>query len=162
MSATAIDCCESIGELAIQGETDLVSLHMPSWCVVSLVDLYMPPAVRGRNVLIPGASGTRAYPLRITETDYSLPMLIGGLQPDGSEPTAGQEIQQMLDNLAYLRAEILDPPAAPTATRAATLTMPDLTVLNAAVQVLGLTMGFHIGDFMRVMLELRIPAGGFV
>lgn len=135
-------------------------LATPAYLCTDLSDLWVPSSpLRGQNVLIPGAIGRLATPRRRDEVHHSLPMVISGVVDDvGAEytdPWAGLEA-----NLADLETA-LDPPAPPTATVAASLTMPSGAVRTASVQVDGIKVGIHVGPVFRCTLELTIPAGRF-
>lgn len=144
------------GRLVING----VDLHCPGWAVLDVRELWVQsPNYRGSNVIIPGAAGERAYPRRRDAAVYSLRMVISGVVDDVgneySDPWVGLEA-----NLAMLRPAI-EPPNPPTKTRAATLTTPGGTVLNADVQPLGIRLGEGPGPVFRALFELGVPAGRF-
>lgn len=149
---------ETAGKLTIGG----VDMHTPAWNVLDVIPLWIHTMTRGENVLIPGAAGRRAYPRRVDESDYSLPMLIGGVANLSGTPYANRWTG-LQTNIEYLRANVVTPPAAPTATRAATLLMPDGTTRTADVQVLSLDImnpGTTAAS-VEAVLNLRIPAGRF-
>lgn len=152
-------CCDaSTGYLVI----DTVPMHLSAWCCVDLSPLWAPPASRGTNVIVPGAPGQRAFPRRVDQTDIALRMLVSGEEDVGGNPWPEGPIFGLQANLDYLRAHVVDPPTPPTATRAATLQLPNsATVLTADVQVLQLEELDHISEFWRGLLHLRIPAGRF-
>lgn len=138
-------------------------MDTPAWYVTDLTELWMPPAQRGSNVIIPHASGTRAYRRRITETEVALPMVISGaVDQDGMAwPNV---LEGLRLNIEWLGENVVDPPLDGSATRAATLTSPDgLTTLTADVQVLALERGaLHIGELVtQAVLHILIPAGRF-
>lgn len=149
-----IDCRFCNGELEING----ISMHTPAWCVTDCIELWLPNAVRGQNVIIPGASGRRAYQMRRDESNYSLPMVITGYVDDLGDryPDPWDGLQA---NIAFLYANIVD--AAIAATLPATLTMPDLSVRTANVQVRGLNLGNNPAPLRRATLELVVPSGLF-
>lgn len=153
-----IQSLETCGRLSIA----TVDMHTPAWNVLDLVPLWMPAATRGANVIIPGADGRRAYPRRIDEARYSLPMVIGGVA-DRLGAAYANRWTGLQTNLEYLRANVTTPPTAPTATRAATLLMPDGTTRTANVQVEILTLSNPrtTAAVIEAVLELIIPAGRF-
>lgn len=156
-TAGALACCPCTGHLTING----INMHTPAWCIVDLIELWMPPKTRGVNIVIPHVSGTRARPYRITETDYSLPMMISGAVDQFGAPDAAGVMARLWKNMKYLHDNVTDPPTAPTATVPASLLMPDATTLTADVQVIGMTLGYHIAELTKATLDIRIPAGRF-
>lgn len=157
-----LNSTETAGKLTING----VDMHTLAWNVLDIIPLWIHSATRGENVIIPGADGRRAYPRRIDEGRYSLPMLIGGVaDKDGNAYT--NRWSGLQANLEYLRANVVTPPAAPTATRSATLLMPDGTTRIAEVQVDILVLPPHDSAgrpaaSLECILELIVPPGRFV
>lgn len=158
----AINCCtDCTGELVIEGEDGDVSMHSAQWCLTDLSSLWEEPNLRGANVVIPGIAGRHANPRRIDETDYALPFLVSGTL-DLTGVLAADENQQLFDTLAFLRAQILDPPAPPTATRASTLYSPDGgTALTADIQIMPLVQRYRRSGIWVGTFHLVIPAGAF-
>lgn len=144
------------GKLTISG----ISMHGPAWNVLDCMPLWLPQSTRGTNVVIPGAAGTRAYPIRLHEARHSLEMAITGWADRNgvltNDPWVGLQA-----NIEYLRANIEAPPAAPTATRTATLLMPDGTSRSANIQVVSLTIVWHVQTNVGALLEIVIPSGRF-
>lgn len=159
---SGIDCAPSAGSLVI-GD---VSMNNGAWCALDLTPLWAEVAVRGGDRLIPTLDGVVPYRRRITVTEHSLPLLICGevdhLGIEYPDPWVGLE-----ENLAYLRANVVDPVATTAGTRAAQLTMPSGDVRTAAIHVLDLRLGEPIapdpvdGAIFRASLEISIPAGRF-
>lgn len=146
------------GSLTIAG----VSMHTPAWDVVDLVPLWVTPTVRGGpNRAIPGISGRRSFQRRFDETAHSLRMIVHGevnrLGVPQANPWAGLQA-----NIAYLRANVVDPTGATDGTRAATLAMPDGSTRTANIVVLGMTPGEFVKYVRKFTLDILIPAGGFV
>lgn len=153
-----VDDTHCQGVLTING----VSMHCPAWNVVRLTSLWLTPTVRGGpNRAIPGITGRRAYRRRIDETAHSLPMLVSGVRDRTgaiqANPWVGLQV-----NIAYLRANVVDPTNATDGTRAATLLMPDGTTRTANVEVIGMTAGEAVMYVQKFTLDLVIPAGAFV
>ncbi len=148
----------STGTLTVNG----VSLHTYAWTLLDLRPLYMPASYRRSNVVIPGASGQRAYKYRVDQATHDLAMFVTGYcnQTGGvySDPFVGYET-----NLRYLTSNLLAYTA--SATMNATLSVPSgTTAMTALVQVLGLDLGgFDPNNrFMqRAVLTVSIPAGRF-
>lgn len=148
-------CSTTTGHLAIDG----VSMHTGAWCCLDLRPLYFSAKKRGENVVIPGASGQRAYPMRKDQTDVTLRMLISGAVNVVGTPSPHGPIRGLWDNLDFLDTYVVGPPAAPTATRTATVTLPGGLVKTAAVQVVDLVRGEGTAELIRAGLVLRLPAG---
>lgn len=154
----ALAVCACMGHLTINS----VLMHTPAWCVLDLIQLWLPPKIRGTNLLIPRVVGTRPRPVRITETDYSLPMAISGaVDQDGIVDPDGV-LMCLYRNLQYLQTNVTDPPTPPTATVPASLELPNGDVLTAEIQVLGITVSDHVKMLTNAVLDIRIPAGRFV
>lgn len=157
-----LNCDGKDGTLVINN----VSMNCPAWCTIDLRDLWMPGAIRGGDLLLPGAPGVRARRRRRTVTTYSVKFVISGLaertglQPYGAG-SAGR-MRQLQENLDYLRTNVLDPVTTGNGTRAATLTMPSGATRTALVHVLGLTLSQAWPAGLTTTLDLSIPAGVFV
>lgn len=145
---------ERLGKLTING----VDMHTPAWNVLDPTVLYQPTDFVGENLRIPGAHGRRAYPLWIDQGHFLLPMLISG-EVDQSGNLYATTYLGAQTNLDYLNANVTTPPAAPTATQAATLLMPDGSTRNANVQVFPIRPEnlYLTKTLFRATLELIIP-----
>ena len=148
------------GQLTINS----VNMHCAAWCMLDLLELWgFNVATRGANVLIPGTAGQTANPLRITESQHTLEMVITG-DVDRFGVVASNPTTQLQTNIDYLRTNVITPPSPPTATRAASLLMPSGATRTANIQVLGLDLDaskhlvpHEIGAF----LHIAIPSGVF-
>lgn len=149
-----IECRDCNGELTINN----VSMHTPAWCVLDLAQLWMPNAVRGQNVIIPGAAGQRAYRIRRDQARYSLPMVITGYVDDLGDRYADPWIGFVI-NLDFLRANVIDPPVA--ATQVAELIMPDGSLRVENIQVVGFTLADDPAPMKRATLDIVVPSGIF-
>jgi hypothetical protein len=135
-----------------------VSLDTPAWEIRDLSPLWFPPETRGSNVVIPGVAGKHAFPRRVDETTYDLPMIIhhgfdrlGGTYAD---PSNGLQT-----NVAYLYTNVVAPTIGTTV--AAVLTLPSGATQGADVQV-QLEMSDHYGNSAtRAVLYVTVPAGRF-
>lgn len=144
------------GALTIDG----ISMHTPAWNVLDCTPLWWNQSIRGQNLVLPGAVGTHAYPVRVHEARHSLEMAITGWVDQSGTPYA-DEWEGLEANIEYLRANVAEPPAAPTATRAATLVMPSGATRNADIQVTGLITVQHLKARARAILDIVIPSGRF-
>lgn len=149
------------GTLTING----VSMHTAAWQVLDVRPLYLPRAWRSGSVLIPGAAGRRPYPYRVDEAEFALPMWVTGVY-DRTGAAHSNKFTGLQTNLEYLRANVLTPPAAPTAVLSATLLMPDASTRTADVQVLGIDVAPTAAanehpEVFRAVLHLVIPSGRF-
>lgn len=86
------------------GVLNSVPLDTYAWEVVQdgYDELLDCPALRGIDVIMPGARGRRAYPREIDATVVSIPLhIIGSLTEDGTP--ISDEIEGMLTHRDYLR-----------------------------------------------------------
>jgi len=160
---------EQMGRLTVNG----VDMHQESWYVLNTFPLWIrqaPP--RGGSLTIPGAQGKLPRTRRIDEQKSSLPMLIAGDYAIDHTPTPlATQWWQLLDNVRYLRDNVIDPGLAGTIP--ATLDMPDGSVWSADVQVTnvllvdmvqnpaGLAPGGTEALIRKATLEITVPAGQF-
>lgn len=144
----------SQGSLTING----VSMSTPAWKILDLAPLWFPPDVRGGNVVIPGVAGRHAYPRRVDETTYRLPMLVyHGYDRTGS--TYADPSNGLQTNVAYLYTNVVAPTIGTTV--AAVLTLPSGSTQGANVQV-QLEMSDHYGNSAtKAVLHVTVPAGRF-
>lgn len=151
----------SYGALTING----TSMHTYAWNVADIRPLWMPQAYRQGNVVIPHATGQRAYPYRVDQAEHQLPMFLTGVV-DAAGNLHPNRYKGLNDNIDALLSAILTPPSAPTATVSASITMPDATVRTANVQVLGLIMQPTLAarenpKVTLAALHLIVPSGYF-
>lgn len=140
-----------------------VPLDTYGWRVIAggYDELLDTPALRGDDLVMPGAAGVRAYPRVIDVTTVSIGMVINGKKNEAGTPYA-DPIAGMLTNRDYLEANLGIADDAADATRG---TVPftfvragALSTLTADVTVLGLrgwtTRG---GGLALVRLDLSFP-----
>lgn len=161
----AINCCKNCtGEFLFDGSPAPFpfSMHRQAWCLTDLSSLWEIPNQRGANVIIPGTPGRFPTPRRDDETDYALPFIISGVVDKDNALTSVGENEQLRRNIAYLRAQVLSPPAPPLTTRAALLVSPDaLTTLRADIQVVSMVPTRKDSGYWAGVLHITIPAGAF-
>lgn len=155
----ALNCCDCMGHLTIND----VLMHTPAFCVIDLIDLWMPPPTRGDNVPLPRRTGTLAKPVYITETDVALPIWISGACDKDGDIDSDGSMMRLQRNLAYLTDNVMDPTGwASTKAASASLLLPDgITTIAADVQPRALTTVKHTAELLRAVLDIRIPAGRF-
>lgn len=156
--------CE--GELVI-GSTEMFGF---GWYMLDLLDLWMGPAHRGQDRVLPLADGVVPHLRRPDVTRHSLPMVIMGETDPSGDPYPNLWVG-LETNVGLLRAQVGDPTGVGDGTRAATLQMPSGAVRNASVHsgpiIRGRTVaGTNLltgnpGIGMLATLELSIPAGAF-
>lgn len=150
-----------------------VPMKTRAWTCPDLTPLWMPPSIRGSDRILPGASGVIGNPRRITVTQYSLDFRISGMSDmygtavTGAGSAAGngpEEFEQLEYNLTYLRDNVIDTRQAPNAngTIPGVLTMPSGQIRTANVHVLGFTVNSRVSHILQGVLDISIPAGGFV
>lgn len=136
-----------------------VPLSTPAWEVLNLHTLLSGPAIRGENVLIPGAAGVRPRRRRIGETIRTLELHIFGDQdPEGAEHA--DHMLGLMQNIETLRDLVTDPPADNHSVVTAVLHWRGET-RTAGVQVVGFEVGEAVGETVRATIDLVIPSGGF-
>ncbi len=153
------------GNLTLNG----VPMKTRAWTLPDLTPLWLPPAIRGSDVLIPGAVGVIPYRRRATVTQYALDFRVAGISDMNGVITTGSgngpdEFMQLEYNLAYLRTNVLDTRTSPNldGTVAGVLTMPSGDVRTANVHVLGFTVNTRVSHILQGVLDISVPAGGFV
>lgn len=155
---TPSQVCSTLGQLTING----VLMHKEgAWNVLNPQILWLPTDERGSNVVISRARGRRAYPWRTDQSSYPLSLLVDGVLDWDGNPYANPW-EGLETNLAYLYANVLIPPTAPTAVRAASLLMPSGETRIADVQPkhLGIPNAVENACFTDT-LTLVVPDGAF-
>ncbi len=108
------------GSLTIGG----MLMHRLAFAVTDVTDLWLGPDVRGEDLMIPGRPGRIAFPRRADVTERQLPMVIDGRFDVSGNEFAGNEFEGLLQNIEYLRANVVDPTGVGDGTRAISLTRP--------------------------------------
>lgn len=162
--AGACDCCTSCsGELKVEDNSSVLqSFHRLAWCLLDISPLWEEPNQRGANVVLPGVAGRAENPRRPDETDYALRFAVSGVVDTSGNPVTDENKQLRL-NLAYIRANMLNP-VAPLTSRAAQLISPDgMTTLTGNVQFgqQPLVRGYRESGVWIGTLHLVVPAGSF-
>jgi hypothetical protein len=155
------------GEYACNGKLEigvgLYPLNCPAWDIVNLAPLWIEDEFRGENLALPRIPGARAFPKRLAQAEHDLVLWMRG--DSDKDGVAHPEVWQGLsDNIDALKANVIDPPAAPTAIRSATLTLPDgVTTRTADVQFGPLRIEGDLDDPLEAIFTLTIiiPAGRF-
>jgi hypothetical protein len=153
------------GNLTLNG----VPMKTRAWTCPDLTPLWLPTAVRGSDVIIPGMDGVLPYRRRRTVTQYALDFRIAGISDMNGLVTTGtgngvEEFAQLEWNLHYLRQNVIDPRTSPNldGTVPGVLTMPSGDLRYADVHVLGFTVNARVSHVLQGVLDISIPAGGFV
>lgn len=137
-----------------------VAMNTYGWYIVDLRDLWLGPTVRGSDRVIPGVNGVIPFMRRPTVRTVSLPMIVSGKKSaagvDYANPYVGLET-----NIAYLRANVVDPTLTTNGTRSATLTMPSGATRTASIHVLSMTPGDAVKYIQKFTLDISIPTGAF-
>jgi hypothetical protein len=156
-----------VGEFACNGKLEigvgLYPLNCPAWDIVNLAPLWVEDEFRGDNVALPRINGSRAYPKRLAEGRHDLVLWVRG-DADKNGAAHPEVWQGLYANLSALKANVINPPSPPTATRTARLTLPNGTsTLTANVQFEGLRHEGDLDDPLEAIftLTLIIPAGRF-
>jgi hypothetical protein len=122
-----------------------IPLQTPAWTHENLWELWSGPAVRGGDVIIPGAAGARGYPRVATSRQVTLELTIFGdvdwLGVAQADPRAG-----LYRNVTKLRT-VTDPPA-PGSAGNGSVTLSVVTpagTITAPVEVEGFLLGGDLG-----------------
>lgn len=152
----AQDTIDTLGELTIEG----LSMHIDgAWNVLNPQVLWTPVEYKGQNRRKPRAQGSRANPRRIAQGTYSLDMLIDGRWDVPAAAVAVSPWIGLQHNVRYLQSTVVNPPIAPTATRPATLVMPDGDVLAGPVQCGPLIHQGTETSVFTAVLTVIVPGG---
>jgi hypothetical protein len=139
---------------------DGVPLSTTAWEHLNLQALFGAGAVRGDNVVMPGAVGRRAVRRRTDEMGATLELAVWGETDwegiDQTDPVAG-----LMRNLDHLHTNVVDPLVSANSVRSATITSPGST-LAAGVQVLG----FEVSEVLspttvQASMDITIIGGRF-
>lgn len=153
------------GNLTLNG----VPMKTRAWTCPDLTPLWMPPTIRGSDILIPGVAGVIPNRRRKTVTQYALDFRVAGISDMMGLVTTGtgngvEEFAQLEYNLDYLRQNVIDTRTSPNldGTVPGVLTMPSGDVRTANVHVLGFEVNNRVSHVLQGVLSISIPSGGFV
>ena len=140
-------------------EISSVPLATPAWELADLTPLIDGPAVKGGDRDLPHGTAV-PYPRRPTITVADLPLSVFGDRDWEDVAYADIEVG-FLTNLAYLRANVVDPLTTGDGTRPAVLHLPtgNLSADVTVISPLGLSP--FDGVAARGVLRLSIPTGAF-
>lgn len=146
-----------MGTVTIDG----ISMHRRAWELIDLTPLFADPAQRGRNRLMPLSPGTIAYAPRLTETRFSLPLLVCGHWDENDDYVAVADIYEQLElNVESLMTTVLLPTGAGSGTRTFEWTLPSGAIVTSEVQVLPSREPINLGAACQLRtLELLAPDG---
>lgn len=131
-----------------------------AWDMKNLLELAKPAKRRGTApVIIPGASGGRAQPLRADVTERVVSgQVYGRLDPNGLPHPS--EIEGLTLNLATLIAAWVAVPVTDDSTRTCVLHLPSGTTKTGPVQVLDFDYDFaDMPIVANVIMRLLLPEG---
>lgn len=150
-----LDTCQGTVEI------DGFDMHRLAVELFDLSELYGQPALRGDNRLMPGTPGTIAYAPRITQTRFSLPLLVNGHWDLNDDYVAAADIwDQLAENIADLMAGVLLPTGSGGGTRTLVWTVPSVGTVTSEVQVLQSQPPVTLGSATIITtLELLAPDG---
>lgn len=144
------------GVLTIDG----VAMMCPAWAITDVTPLWMGPAQRGTDLLIPGRSGQLPNPRRADLTKVTLRMVIDGTVDRTGAAWPCGEREGLRRNVLFLRENVSDPTNLGDGTRALALVTPDLSsTLRGRATIEGLRTGVRSGPIWVAVLELSLPDG---
>lgn len=138
---------------------DGVPSNTPGWEVTDLSPLWDGPDVKGGDRDLPGG-GAVPYPRRPTITVRDLPIkFFADALYDGTVTGTGRE--RLRANVAYFRANVVDPKTTGDGTRTLVLYVPGGSTVSAPVTVISpLQLGPVGPASQRGTLRLSFPQGG--
>lgn len=138
-----------------------IPLATPAWRVDDLSPLMSENALRGDDRIIPGAAGVRAKRRRRTVTVLSFGLHVFGLYDQDGAIQADAR-QGLINNIAYLKANLGAASAIGNGTVTAEWHQPSGAVKTASVHVLGPhDPHAQSPNWVHFMLDLSIPVGFF-
>lgn len=147
------------GQLVI----DSIPLMEKRWSVLNLYELWLPPAQRGQDKVMPHAPGIRPYRRRATARERVLEMVIDGRYNEDQELVCAGGTAAAWEgfelHISYLRQYVVDPTNIGNGTRTATLTLPSGATRSGPVHVLDLEIGRVQRGIANATLTLSIPNG---
>jgi len=155
-----LDYATDDGDLTIEGVVSGVPMRCAAWAVVDLTPLWLPAMQRGRNRIIPGASGMIVNRRRKTQTLHPLTLVVsGGTDLNGNPYTDVWD--GLYQNMLYLKQQVFDPPGGSAVSRTAVLTLPDASTLTAEVQIEDVSAVDRKGPVHIYTMDLILPMGEF-
>lgn len=145
------------------GELNSIPLETYAWRTITggYDELLNTPALRGEDLVMPGAAGRRPYPRILDATTVSIPMLLTGEFDEDGNPTTNPRAA-LLFHRDYLRANLgLAADGDPDdGTVPFVLHRNDLADWSGPVTFLGIHGFTKLGDRNAMMrLDLSIPDG---
>jgi hypothetical protein len=140
-------------------EIDGVSLHRSAWWITDLKPLWGSPEVRGADRSIPGVNGVKAYRRRPTVTLIVLELIVVGEYDRFDALTAIDPVDQLEENVAYLREFVTDPTNVGDGTRPAVHHLPSGETRSGPVHVVKFTPADSAISEITFALGLSIPGG---
>lgn len=140
-------------------EIDGLPLLTPAWVCRSLAPVWESPAVRGEDILIPGAAGVVPKPRRVTVTPITLELdIVGDFDWEGNRHT--DQRHGLWTNAAHLNDHLASPPSTTDGTRWAIHHPPPPANPRAGpVHVLRLRIAPSGANHAIGQLELSLPYG---
>lgn len=139
-------------------EIDGVPLATPAWTTTDMDDLWSTPAVRGADLVIPGATGVRPFRRRWTVTDASIELTVVGDRDweGGSYPNTAVGLAL---NVEHLQA-LAEPTGTTAGTRTAVLHFPPGGPADRSGPVhVERVRAKRTGPLAVVSIQLSIPGG---
>jgi hypothetical protein len=139
---------------------DSVVMMCPAWAVTDVTPLWMGPAQRGQDLLIPGRPGQLPNPRRADLTKVTLRMVIdGSVDRTGAAWPCGER-EGLRRNVLFLRQNVSDPTNHGDGTRGLSLVTPDQSsTLTGRATIEALRTGVRSGPVWVATLELALPDG---
>jgi hypothetical protein len=135
-----------------------VPLSTTAWALENSYELWAGADTRGRNRLIPGATGVRKKAVRATETSVTLTLAIWG-EKDWNNNVNADASAGLYANISHLRTNVTDPTGVGDGTRTATLHLPSGSTISGPIQVRRFRFIALSPTTVEASMEITIPAG---
>lgn len=147
--------------LAYHCEIDGIPLSTPAWEHVNLYALLAVGAVRGENVVMPGAVGRRPVRRRTDQMTATIEMaFFGDFDWTGAPQADGR--QGLARNLAEFKSTVVDPTITVDSVRTAIIHLPSGAV-SAGIQILGFEFGeAYNPTAMSASMDVAVLQGQFL
>lgn len=148
-----VDTCQ--GSVTIDG----LLMHRLAWELYDLSELHGTPTQRGGNRIVPGNPGTVAYPPRLTQSRYSLPLLVcGDWNLNDDYVTPDDRWEQLEINMDYLLTGVMLPTGSGGGTQTLIWTRPSGATTTSQVQVLPSQPPTGLGEAAVYLTTLELLA----
>lgn len=154
-----ISCPANVDTATLSGGPNTITLMNGAWIAFN-IDGLLQKAIRGDDLLVPGADGVLARDRYLDKIEDSLPMIFdGNVDRDGNSYSP----MELMEGLELNRRDFIDnavtPPASP-ATFTIEVTVADGTVLEGPLHCEGFRWARHQAEGLaRAVWRVSLPLG---